>query len=101
VIRCLRISEAAQQEIYAIWSYIAEQSGSSETADRFVAEIAKRYGLLCEFGESGRSREELGPGVRSFAVGNYIIYYRLRDEIIEIAHIAHGARLPENVFSQE
>jgi plasmid stabilization system protein ParE len=63
VIRRLRISETAQQEVYAIWRYIAEQSGSSETADRFVAEIAKRYGLLCEFGESGRSREELGPGV--------------------------------------
>ena len=39
----------------------------------------------------GRQRAEFGPGVRSIAVENYIIYYRLEGDVL-IARILHGRR---------
>ena len=47
----------------------------------------------------GRSREELGPGLRSFGVGRYVIYYRvLGEEHIEAVRFLHSARDIEGLF---
>ena len=40
----------------------------------------------------GRKREELLPHLRSFPLGNYVIFYRLMENEIEIVRILHGAR---------
>ena len=32
----------------------------------------------------GRSRDDLRPGLRSFAVGQYVIVYTIEDEDVEI-----------------
>lgn len=39
-----------------------------------------------------RSRSELSPGLRALPVGNYLIFYRVDDEIVSIIRILHGAR---------
>lgn len=39
----------------------------------------------------GRLRPELGSGVRSFVVENYVIYYRHEDDVL-IARVLHGRR---------
>ena len=46
----------------------------------------------------GRQREELAQHLRSFPVGNYIIFYRPVSEGIEIIHILHSARDVYAVF---
>ena len=53
--------------------------------------IVDRFNLLAEQPGMGRVRPEFGPGVRSFAVENYVIYYRQEGEIL-IARILHGRR---------
>lgn len=40
----------------------------------------------------GRSREELAPGLRSFPVARYVVFYRTGHRGIEIARVLHGAR---------
>jgi toxin ParE1/3/4 len=40
----------------------------------------------------GREREELSARLRSFAVGNYVIFYRPAKDGIEVVRILHGAR---------
>ncbi len=40
----------------------------------------------------GTSREEYGPGVRSFHVGQYLIFYRPIADGIELLRVLHGAR---------
>jgi toxin ParE1/3/4 len=40
----------------------------------------------------GRSREELRPNLRSWAVGGYLIFYQAALSVVTIQRIAHGAR---------
>jgi toxin ParE1/3/4 len=46
----------------------------------------------------GRSRSELAPGLRSFPVGAYIIFYRPLDNGIEVAQVVSGNRNLEPLF---
>ncbi|HLP91141.1 MAG TPA: type II toxin-antitoxin system RelE/ParE family toxin [Nostocaceae cyanobacterium] len=40
----------------------------------------------------GRSRYELLPGLRSFPVGSYLIFYFPINQSIEVIRVLHGAR---------
>ena len=38
----------------------------------------------------GRSRDDLRPGLRSFTVGEYVIFYIIEHEDVEILRVLHG-----------
>jgi toxin ParE1/3/4 len=46
----------------------------------------------------GTARDNLAPGLRSFPVGNYLVFYRITPEGIEVARVLHGARDLRAVF---
>jgi toxin ParE1/3/4 len=76
-----------------IWYYIAKESGSIETADRFIKSLTDHFSLLAENPYLGRSRDaDLRSGVRSFPVGRYIILYRVEDADVVILYVLHGNR---------
>jgi toxin ParE1/3/4 len=85
-----RLSALAEQDLEEIWSYVAEDA-SPATADRLIDAIIDRFELLAEQPRMGRLRPEFGPGVRSFAVENHVIYYRYDGEVL-IARVLHGRR---------
>lgn len=86
-----RLSTLAEQDLDEIWSYVADDA-SPKTADRLIDEIVDRFDLLAEQPGMGRARPEFGIGVRSFAVENYVIYYRHEDDDVLIARVLHGRR---------
>jgi len=85
-----RVSGAAQTDLDEIWYYIAEDN--FEAADRLLVAIVSRFPKLASMPEPGPRRDELSSGLRSFAVGNYVIFYRRFENGIEIARVLHGAR---------
>ncbi len=85
-----RVSDTARSDLDEIWFYIAQDN--PDAADRFIRALVSRFPLLASMPEIGRAREELSPHLRSFPVGNYVIFYRLVDSGIEIARVLHGAR---------
>lgn len=94
-----RVSPLANSELVDIWSFVATQS-STEAADRLIDTITNRFLLLSRFPEIGRNREEdLRPGLRSFSVGAYVIFYRVEGNDVLILHVIHGSRDIDRVFS--
>ena len=85
-----RLSALAEQDLQEMWSYVAEDA-SPDTADRLIDAIIERSELLAEKPRMGRLRPEFGPGVRSFTVESYVIYYRDEGELL-VARILHGRR---------
>jgi len=85
-----RLSTLAEQDLDEIWSYVADDA-SPETADRLIDDIVDRFDLLAEQPGMGRVRPEFGPGVRSCAVENYVVYYRQEGDVL-IARVLHGRR---------
>jgi toxin ParE1/3/4 len=48
----------------------------------------------------GRSRKDLGIGLRSFSFKRFIIFYRLLEDGIEIFRILHGKQNVEDIFPE-
>jgi toxin ParE1/3/4 len=100
--RQLRLTEQAQQDLRDIWRGLAE-FGSLESADGVLRMIQKKFKILVQFPGSGRIREELEPGLRSFPAHVYVIFYRIGDGQVEveIVRIIHGRRDIEAIFTIE
>lgn len=85
-----RVANAAKADLAEIWVFIAKDS--VRAADRIQKRILSRFPLLAARPSMGRIRPELLPDLRSFAVGKYLIFFRLTDDGIEVYRILHGAR---------
>jgi toxin ParE1/3/4 len=93
--RVVRSSDAAA-DLAEIWFYIARNNRAA--ADAFIDQVAEKFYTLAAFPHIGRPRPEFGPGLRSFPIGRYIIFYRPMDEGIEVIRVLHGARDIESLF---
>src|SRR5207244_13469652 len=88
-----RLAPEAEADLHDIWYYVAQESGSIEIADRLIDLITARFLLLTRHQYIGRRRDEdLRPGLRSFAVGEYLIIYRVEAEDVLILHVVRGTR---------
>ena len=86
----LTISDQAVTDLTHAWTYIA--GDDVDAADRFVDKLYGQCELLSRSPGMGRARDELLPGLRSFPVGRYIIFYRTRENALEIARILSAYR---------
>jgi toxin ParE1/3/4 len=89
----LELSPEAENDLTEIGAYIAQKSGSIETARRFLEKIVETCQRLAENPAMGQLRPEFLSGLyRSFSVGNYVIYFRPVEHGVRIARVLHGAR---------
>jgi toxin ParE1/3/4 len=87
----IRWTEPAAHDLTAICDYIKEHDGP-ETARKVALRIYEDIGELIQFPRLGRqgrktdTREMVFPGLPFLAI------YRVREDIIEINRILHGAQ---------
>lgn len=89
----------AQQDLRDIWRGLAE-FGELKRADDRIIVIQKKLRLLGQFPSSGRSREEILPGLRSFPVSGFMIFYRIGMTRIEIVRVVDGRRDLDGMFEE-
>ena len=93
------VSPQAESDLDEIWLYVARQSGSMEVASRLIDSITDRFLFLVRFPHAGRARDrELGKGLRSFPVGEYIVVYCVEGNDVSIFRVVHGRREVERLF---
>jgi toxin ParE1/3/4 len=92
-----RVSTDAERDADEIFLYWAKRA-SLRLADRLIESITDRFWLVGEHPDAGRPSEEIAPGVRCFAAGKYLIYYRRTRQGTDILHVFHGARDQKNAF---
>ena len=80
-----------------IWLYIA--SDNITAADRFIDELLAKFQTLPTQPTIGRTQDELAESVRSFLVGNYVIFYRATQDGIDVVRVLRGYRSIPNVFA--
>jgi toxin ParE1/3/4 len=81
---------AAERDLSEIWDYIAEDNEAA--AGTTLRKLDAACALLANHSKMGRDRSDLVPGVRSFPVGNYLIFYRETGQGLEVIRVLHGAR---------
>lgn len=80
----------AVNALESIYDYGVE-SWSVLQADKYLSRILEIVSLLGLNPEIGRSREDIGPDLRSFPVENHIIYYRTKREVTTIVALLHAS----------
>lgn len=63
----------AEEDLIQIWRYIAEDSEAA--ADRLLDRVSDVMRKLAAHPQAGRPRPELAEGLRSFVIGNYVVFY--------------------------
>lgn len=69
-----------------------------EASDRFIDQLTERFELLATQPEMGRARPELGARIRSFPVGQYVIFYEPITDGIDVIRVMSGARDIDALF---
>jgi len=88
----------AERDLIEIWAYIAADSDvfADATLDRIEAKLLTLAGQPM----LGRARPELRAGLRSFAVGNYVLFYDFDERGITLVRVLHGARDIDRQFDR-
>jgi toxin ParE1/3/4 len=94
-----RFTIPASRDIEQILDRLASQS-SLDASEQILAAINQKCRRLAQFPLMGRSRSELGQGIRSLPVSSYLIFYRQIEDGIEIVRVISGYQDLTTLFNQ-
>lgn len=95
----LRWLPEARRDLLDIIDGILRGGGSKAVALRFTDQLRQRCNTLAALpGTMGRARPELGPGLRSVAHGEYVVFFRYFGDKFEVVGIVHGRRDIDHLF---
>jgi toxin ParE1/3/4 len=87
------LTRPAEADLEDIFDYIAVHN--SRAAFRQISRFVERFKFLAANSRSGEYRsdlEDIAPGVRSFSIGRYVIYFEPVDDGVSIVRVRHGSR---------
>lgn len=91
----VRLTPQARLDLFAIWHHIADQSQGA--ADAVVRRIAQRYQRLSSFPHRGVARPDLHSDARALVIERWIIFYRVRSDVVQVVRIVDGTRDLSNI----
>jgi toxin ParE1/3/4 len=92
-VRRLVYLQAARRDLLGILEHIARDARDIEAGLRFTAILRQQCAKLAALpGTLGTARPELRPDLRSFPCKGYVIFFRYRDDALEVVAVLHGHR---------
>jgi toxin ParE1/3/4 len=92
----------APQSVLDLREVIAYLDQRSEAAAVAVADaVDRKCEQLRTVPFQGRARDDLSPGLRSVVVGDYLLFYRVSDAVVEFVRFIHGSRDLPAAFAGE
>jgi toxin ParE1/3/4 len=88
-------ARSACADLDAIWGYVGIENRNPDAADWLLETLREKFALLASYPFIGEARPDLAdliPNVRSFSVGDYVIYYQPQPGGVRIGRVLHGAR---------
>lgn len=90
------INIVASQDLAAISDYF--YTHNVEAGERFLQEFSRKCKQLANFPSLGRSYADVEPDLRGISLENYIIFYRIIEDGIEIMRVVSGKRDLPSLF---
>ena len=95
----LIVTAQARQDLHDIEEYIGKDNPIA--AIHFMQKLTEHFLVLRENPGIGSNREQWSAGLRSISVGNYLIVYRTKNQVVTIIHVVHAARDIPKLFKFE
>jgi toxin ParE1/3/4 len=94
----LRLIRSAQSEedLIAVWRYIAADSPSAAT--RWLERIERRIQSLQSSPFLGEQQPQFGETTRRIIVGNYLVFYDVLPDAVHVLRVFHAARKLDELF---
>ena len=89
-VRQLYHTPRARADLLDLWVYVGAENPNA--ADAILDSISRRLNQLTRHPYSGMLREDIGPGVRHLVAGQYLAFYRITPDYVEILRVLHGKR---------
>jgi plasmid stabilization system protein ParE len=86
-------SPRSQRDLEKIHAWIADESGRSTIADRFIGQLLDACDSLAMLPQ----RFAVYPYARHWRMmpfGNYLVFFRIHEVEVRIGHVRHGAKRP-------
>ncbi|WP_320818677.1 type II toxin-antitoxin system RelE/ParE family toxin [Thalassolituus sp.] len=80
----------AEADLIDIWLYVAEDQPIN--ADRLLDRLNDAALLVAETPLMGVDRPDLSKDIKSFPVENYILFYRIKPEVLELVRVLSASR---------
>jgi toxin ParE1/3/4 len=84
------LTPRAVADIDDIAVYTVEVWGEQQ-AVKYIRALQERFAWLATNPMLGRSRDEVGPGFRSYLQGSHVIFYEITEGAIAIIGIPHAS----------
>ena len=82
------LSAIARQDIISIRDYTMDTWGE-EQVSTYLSQLEQRFEWLTQNPRSGKKRDDVKEGYRSFQEGRHVIFYRISEVGIEVIGIPH------------
>jgi toxin ParE1/3/4 len=83
------ISTKAERDLERIGNYLARETDNPEIVDRVYSGLAHVLELIGENPLMGREWLELSAGLRGFPHGDYMVFWRIRKDSVQIVRVMH------------
>lgn len=94
------LSELARQDIISIRDYTMDTWGE-EQASKYLSQLEQRFEWLAENPEAGKNRDDVKKEYRSYPEGRHVIFYRIREDLVEVLGVVHQSEDIEYHLSKE
>ena len=91
------ITTPANIDLEDILRRVADLSGFDKS-DRFLTRFSDKLKNIVSFPNLGKPRPEWGNNYRSIILDDYLIIYRVTEELVEILRIVSGYRDLDELF---
>ena len=88
----------AEEDLYEIWHYIAIERQNPLNADAFIHQLDAAFQVIGRTPQIGVMKNEYAANIRQYVFGNYIIFYLIRTNDIQIVRVMNGNRDIPNTF---
>ena len=93
------ISQPAIKDLEEIINYFSNRN--IKAGEKFINEFEKKCKYLADFPQMGRNYDDIKPSLRGLPLANYIIFYRIINDGIEIIRVVSGYRNLESLFLED
>jgi toxin ParE1/3/4 len=83
-------TDEAERDLIDILVHLGRHS--ARAADNFADEVERTCQVLAQFPGMGAESNDVPAGIRAFAIGNYVLFYRPLDSGIQLVRVLHGGR---------
>jgi toxin ParE1/3/4 len=89
-------SAQSEEDLIAIWHYIAADNPSAAT--RLLERFERRIDSLARNPYLGEHQPQFGENTRRIIEGNYLIFYDVLPDAVHVLRVFHGARKLDRLF---